>query len=91
MAELLKMTADTMAAKDAAARLEGGQVRLREELSDVAHHPADAGLYCGAVLAKGLACPSVCRLSFAGDIHSGMSFAATDSQFEGLQLTRRPI
>jgi hypothetical protein len=35
MAELLKMTADAMAAKEAAARLEGGLVPLRQELSDV--------------------------------------------------------
>jgi hypothetical protein len=35
MAELLKMTADAMAAKEAAARLEGGQVRWHQELSDV--------------------------------------------------------
>jgi hypothetical protein len=41
MAELLKMTEDTMAAKEAAARLEGGQVRLRQELSDV-HSDRDA-------------------------------------------------
>jgi hypothetical protein len=41
MAELLKMTADAMAAKEAAARLEGGQVRLRQELSDV-HSDRDA-------------------------------------------------
>jgi hypothetical protein len=41
MAELLKMTADAMAAKEAAARLEGGQVRLRKELSDV-HSDRDA-------------------------------------------------
>src|SRR6202011_5576093 len=41
MAELLKMTADAMAAKEAAARLEGGQVRLCQELSDV-HSDRDA-------------------------------------------------
>jgi hypothetical protein len=41
MAELLKMTADAMAAKEAAARLEGGQVRFRQELSDV-HSDRDA-------------------------------------------------
>jgi hypothetical protein len=41
MAELLKMTADAMAAKEAAARLEGGQVRLHQELSDV-HSDRDA-------------------------------------------------
>src|SRR4249919_580691 len=41
MSELLKMTADAMAAKEAAARLEGGQVRLRQELSDV-HSDRDA-------------------------------------------------
>jgi hypothetical protein len=41
MAELLKMTADAMAAKEAAARLEGGQVRWHQELSDV-HSDRDA-------------------------------------------------
>jgi hypothetical protein len=41
MAELLKMAADAMAAKEAAARLEGGQVRLHQELSDV-HSDRDA-------------------------------------------------
>ena len=41
MAELLKVTAATMAAKEAAARLEGGQVRLCQELSDV-HSDRDA-------------------------------------------------
>ena len=41
MVELLKMTADAMAAKEAAARLEGGMVRLRQELSDV-HSDRDA-------------------------------------------------
>jgi len=41
MAELLKMTADAMAAKEAAARLEGSQVRFRQELSDV-HSDRDA-------------------------------------------------
>jgi hypothetical protein len=41
MAELLKMTADAMAAKEAAARLEGGQVRLCQELADV-HSDRDA-------------------------------------------------
>jgi hypothetical protein len=33
MAELLKMTADAMAAKEAAARLEAGQVRWRQEIT----------------------------------------------------------
>jgi hypothetical protein len=41
MAELLKMTADAMAAKEAAARLEGVLVRLHQELSDV-HSDRDA-------------------------------------------------
>ena len=41
MAELLKVTAAAMAAKEAAARLEGGQVRLCQELSDV-HSDRDA-------------------------------------------------
>jgi len=41
MAELLKMTADAMAAKEAAARLEGGHVRFRQELADV-HSDRDA-------------------------------------------------
>jgi hypothetical protein len=41
MAELLKMTADAMAAKEAAARIEGGLVPLRQELSD-AHSDRDA-------------------------------------------------
>jgi hypothetical protein len=35
MAELLRATADTMAAKEAAARLEGGLVLLRQETSDI--------------------------------------------------------
>ena len=35
LAELLKMTADAMAAKEAAARLEGSLAPLRQELSDV--------------------------------------------------------
>jgi hypothetical protein len=35
MAELLRATADTLAAKEAAARLEGGLVLLRQETSDV--------------------------------------------------------
>src|ERR1700724_3978447 len=39
MAELLKMTADAMAAKEAAARLEGGQVRLCQGLSDAHSDP----------------------------------------------------
>ena len=41
MAELLKMTADAMAAKEAAARLEGGLAPLRQELADV-HSDCDA-------------------------------------------------
>jgi hypothetical protein len=41
MAELLKVTAAAMAAREAAARLEGGQVRLCQELSDV-HSDRDA-------------------------------------------------
>ena len=41
MAELLRATADTMAAKETAARLEGGLARLRQELSDV-HSDRDA-------------------------------------------------
>ena len=41
MAELLKMTADAMAAKEAAARLEGGLAPLRQELADV-HSDRDA-------------------------------------------------
>jgi hypothetical protein len=41
MAELLRATADTMAAKEAAARLEGRQVQLRQELSNV-HADRDA-------------------------------------------------
>ena len=41
MSELLKMTADAMAAKEAAARLEGGQVRWHQELLDV-HSDRDA-------------------------------------------------
>jgi chromosome segregation ATPase len=35
MAELLRATADTLAAKEAAARLEGGLVLVRQETSDV--------------------------------------------------------
>ena len=35
MAELLRATADTMAAKEAAARLEGGLVLVRQETSDI--------------------------------------------------------
>jgi hypothetical protein len=35
MAELLRATADTLAAKEAAARLEGGMLLLRQETSDV--------------------------------------------------------
>ena len=41
MAELLKVTAAATAAKEAAARLEGSQVRLCQELSDV-HSDRDA-------------------------------------------------
>jgi hypothetical protein len=41
MGELLRATADTMAAKEAAARLEGKRVQLRQELSDV-HTDRDA-------------------------------------------------
>jgi hypothetical protein len=41
MGELLRATADTMAAKEAAARLEGRQVQLRQELSNV-HTDRDA-------------------------------------------------
>jgi chromosome segregation ATPase len=41
MVELLRATADTLAAKEAAARLEGGLSLLRQELSDV-HTDRDA-------------------------------------------------
>jgi hypothetical protein len=41
MAELLKMTADAMAAKEAAAWLDGSLIQLRQELSDV-HSDRDA-------------------------------------------------
>jgi ABC transporter substrate binding protein len=48
MAELLKMTADAMAAKEAAARLEGGLVPLRQELSDAHSDPRCLALRSGA-------------------------------------------
>jgi hypothetical protein len=60
MAELLEMTADAMAAKEAAARLEGGQVRLRQELSDV-QSDRDAWWSALSLLSTDVTSASACR------------------------------